>query len=137
MCYLVFVGNEASTQHTQKESYPMSTRTFKSQQVLRTLASLIATVGEGESATSETVPTDTRVTVLQIVDDATIRAKVTDPRFPNLKGRRITAPPSAFAMTSRGRPKGTGKPKAPKAVSAEAQAETPTEAPASSESPSA
>ena len=70
---------------------------FRAQQVLRTVGPLVSEDGG-------TVPAETRVVVLSVAGDE-VRAKVSDPNFPEMAKVRVKALLSAFATTKRGRPR--------------------------------
>lgn len=70
---------------------------FRAQQVLRTNEVIVAENGG-------TVPQGTRVVVMSVVEGK-VRAKVSDPQFPEMAKVRLVALPSAFAQTKRGRPR--------------------------------
>jgi len=70
---------------------------FRAQQVLRTAETLVSENGG-------TIPANTRVVVMGVVEGE-VRAKVSDPNFPEMAKVRLRAPVSGFATTKRGRPR--------------------------------
>lgn len=72
--------------------------TYKMQQVLRTNRSL-------KSANGTSIPSGTRVVVMNQPTDSQVRVKVQDTSLPHNRGERIVAGVSYFNLTHRGRPK--------------------------------
>ena len=76
---------------------------YKFQQVLRTNRDLTS-----ENGTA--IATGTRVVVMSVNEaDNTVRVKVEDLRFPDLRKFRVVAGIDDVEVTPRGRPKGSGK----------------------------